>query len=169
MKKEGLKKEAERLIFGALVSVSLFGTVMIHASGADTELSAEYVQYCREAGQAYHICPEFLEAVIEQESGGDPDAVGKDGEIGLMQVYPEYHLDRMERLGMHNLFDPRENIFVAADYLSELFFEYGDAGTALMAYNGTGDVAERGGRGDYTGYAVEVMERARQLERMHGK
>lgn len=139
------------------------------AGGADTSLPPEYIQYCEEAGRAYNICPELLEAVIEAESGGNPYAVGAAGEIGLMQVYPEYHMERMGRLGVSSLSDPKGNIFVGADYLAELFLEYGDAGTVLMLYNGTENAEGRGSAGDYTEYAESVLGRSAQLERLHKK
>lgn len=110
-----------------------------------------------------------MEAVIEEESGGNPDAVGKAGEIGLMQIYPQFHLERAKRLGARNLFDPKGNIFVGADYLAELLLEHGDVGTALMAYNGVKDAAERGKTGDYTDYARNILKRSEHLERLHGK
>ena len=141
----------------------------MHAAWADTELPKEYISYCEQIGQSYHICPELIEAVIEEESGGDPDAVGDAGEIGLMQVYPRYHRVRAEHLGVYNLFDPHGNILVGTDYLSELFKEYEDMGTVLMIYNGTDEARERGRKGNYTNYAKRIIERAEQLERIHTK
>ena len=155
--------------FAALLLALFFIAIKIHAGEADTELPAEYIQYCEEIGQAYHICPELLEAVIEEESGGNPDAVGAAGEIGLMQVYPKYHRMRAGHLNVYDLSDPEGNILVGADYLAELFKEYGDIGTALMVYNGVLDAEERGKRGSYTDYAEKVMKRAAQLERLHKK
>lgn len=164
-----VKEAAEGGVFGILILFMLLAAIEVNACGADIEISQEYIQYCEEIGQAYHICPELLEAVIETESNGDPDAVGELGEIGLMQIYPKYHMDRAERLGVGCLFDPKGNILVGADYLAELFEEYGDAGTVLMVYNGTKDAAERGRRGDSTDYAEKVTKRAAQLERLHKK
>lgn len=163
------KEILEGAAAGVLLVSVFCGVVKINAAGADTELPQEYIQYCEQAGQAYSLCPELLEAMIETESGGNPDAVGQAGEIGLMQIYPEYHISRAERLGVTYLFDPQGNILVGADYLAELFLEYGDAGTVLMVYNGVGDAAERGERGDYTEYAEDVLKRTEQLERLHGK
>lgn len=164
-----VKEAAEGAVFGLLVLFMLLAVIEVSAYGADTELPQEYIQYCEEIGQAYHICPELLEAVIETESNGDPDAVGELGEIGLMQIYPEYHMDRAERLGVGCLFNPRGNILVGADYLAELFEQYEDPGTVLMVYNGIEDATERGRRGDSTDYAEKVMKRAAQLERLHKK
>lgn len=147
----------------------VFATVEIRAAIPKPELKTEYVTYCEEVGQAYNICPELLQAIIEQESGGDPDAVGDYGEIGLMQVYPMFHQERMWAMGIYNLTNPKDNIKVGANYLAELFREYGDTGTVLMAYNGVRDAEQRGSRGYYTEYALGIMERAAELERLHKK
>lgn len=167
--KSAAKEAAEGIALAMLFAGMAFGTVKIRAALPKPELPKEYIYYCEEAGQAYNICPELLQAVIEAESGGDPDAVGEAGEIGLMQVYPMYHQGRALHLSVYNLFDPEGNILVGADYLAELFSEYGDIGTVLMAYNGTEDAAERGKNGDYTEYARKIMKRAAELERIHEK
>ena len=167
--KSAAKEAVEGIALGLLFAGAVFGTVKIGAALPKPELPKEYIYYCEEAGQAYNICPELLMAIIETESGGDPDAVGEAGEIGLMQVYPAYHQGRALHLSVYNLFDPEGNVLVGADYLAELFSEYGDVGTVLMAYNGTADAEERGNRGEYTEYAEKIMERASELERLHEK
>lgn len=98
MKRRIMEEMIKWTVLGMAVPAMVFGAAEVSARGAKKEIPEEYIQYCQEAGAEYQICPELLEAVIEQESGGDPDAVGRAGEIGLMQVYPQYHLDRMERL-----------------------------------------------------------------------
>lgn len=167
--KKFLKEAAESVALGIMIAGMLFGAVKINAAGIDTDLPGEYQQYCEEIGQAYGICPELLEAIIEEESGGDPDAVGSAGEIGLMQVYPKYHMNRAESLGVYSLFAPHGNILVGADYLAELFAKYEDVGTVLMVYNGTKDALVLGGEGKYTDYAKDIMKRTEQLERLHSK
>ena len=86
-----------------------------------------------------------------------------------MQVYPKYHMERAEWLGIYSLFNPKDNILTGADYLSELFEEYQDMGTVLMVYNGTADAVELGEQGKYTDYAKQIMKRTEQLERLHKK
>lgn len=163
-------KEAAKGVPVVILAMVLFiGIAEVNARGTDAGLPQEYISYCEKIGQAYHICPELLEAVIETESGGNPDAVGDLGEIGLMQVYPKYHMNRAEHLKVYNLFEPYGNIIVGTDYLAELFQEYEDVGTALMIYNGTKDAVDRGRRGDYTDYAEKIMKRCEQLERLHEK
>lgn len=166
-------EKLDRVIIGvsaiATVGMLLGMAATARAESADAAISEEYIRYCEDAGGRYNICPELLEAIIEQESGGNPDAIGQAGEVGLMQIYPKYHRERMGRLDIYSLYDPEGNILVGADYLSELFREYEDIGTVLMVYNGSKDAIQRVDRADYTDYALKIMKCTEQLERMHGK
>jgi hypothetical protein len=84
----------------------------------------------------YEIPVELVLAVIEKESNFKADAVSKAGAIGLMQVIPEHHEPRMKQLKCTDLFDPKKNITVGMDFLSELLEKYkGDKHKALTAYN----------------------------------
>lgn len=107
-------------------------------------------------------------AIIERESGGRADAVNGDCK-GLMQINEKWHTDRMERLGVTDLYDPYGNILVGVDYLAELAAEYDDLYTVLMIYNGTSNAVERGENGDWTDYAKGIVNRSMELERMYGK
>lgn len=132
----------------------------------DTYLSEEIQGYCIEIGEEYGICPELLMSIIETESHGQTD-VESGGCVGLMQISQRWHTDRMERLGVTDIFDERSNILVGADYLSELRGKYGDVATCLMVYNGTSDAVERGESGDLTQYATNILERSTELEEIH--
>ena len=83
---------------------------------ADTYISEEYQAYCEEIGEMYCVCPEFLMAMIETESSGNPNATNGTCK-GLMQVSEKWHKDRMARLGVKDIYDPYGNILVATDYL----------------------------------------------------
>lgn len=163
------KKRKQSILFLVLIVMLCLTTQFKpQAEGADTCIAPEYVAYCEEIGAQYGICPELLEAIIEAESSGNARAQNG-GCKGLMQMNVKYHGDRMERLGVTDIYDARGNILVAADYLAELFGEYGDMGTVLMVYNGSSNALERGERADYTEYAEKIMKRSEQLERLHGK
>ena len=74
-----------------------------------TEMSIsqnEINQICEEVGNKYCICPELLEAMCQVESNNNPNAVGKLGDTGLMQIIPKYHTAEMKQLGVTNLKDP---------------------------------------------------------------
>lgn len=155
------------IILAGLIIVLLFATSKSRASD-DTYIDIDLIEYCNEVGEEYGVCPELLEAIIETESSGRADAVNGSCK-GLMQVNESSHKDRMKRLGISNIYDKRGNIIVATDYLLELFEKYEDVGTVLMVYNGTSNAVKRGEQGDYTQYAQKIMQRSRELERLHGK
>lgn len=144
--------------------------VEIDTSGIEeTYISKEIQDICVEVGNMYGICPEFLMAIIEAESSGNPHAVNG-GCKGLMQIYEKYHLDRMKRLGIKDIFDTYGNILVGADYLHELFSNYDDPGMVLMTYNGDSRAdAYWNGNGNLSEYANKVLTRSADLERLHGK
>ena len=74
----------------------------------------------------------LLRAVIGQESAFHPCAVSSKGAQGLMQLMPEV----ASRLGVKDIFDPKQNVEAGAQYLKELLDKYkGDLSRALAAYN----------------------------------
>lgn len=157
-----------RKVFLALILVFLI-PIKVYAND-DTYISDTAYNVCVEYGEEYNICPEFLMAVIEKESGGQADA-RNDGCIGLMQINAKWHKDRMERLGAKDLYDEEQNIHVAVDYLSELFEKYEEAYLVLMCYNmGEYKAQQLFDKGIYeSNYAISICERAEELERLHGK
>lgn len=121
------------------------------------------------AGHAYGICPEFLQAIAWQESRWQP-AASAGGCEGLMQVAACWHSDRMARLGVTDLYDPEENMLVAADYLAELFGRWEDPAMVLMVYNGDSSAQHYWETGEgISDYALQILELSEQLEREHGK
>ena len=155
-------------ILSLVLLIALF-TNSISISAEGEFLPEEYIQYTEEIGEMYGICPEFIQAVIETESGGDPRA--NNGIcFGLMRIYPKYHGERMARLGVNNLYDPYSNILVGTDYLAELFEEYEDPYLVLMVYNmGDSKAISLFDKGTYSEYAVSICERSAELERLHSK
>ena len=122
-----------------------------------------------QAGEEFGICPEFLQAVawVESRYGEDAESGGCSG---LMQVSERWHRERMDRLGVSDLYDPAGNMRVAADYMAELFERYGDPGMVLMVYNGDSGAARYQDTGEgLSDYAAAVLEMAAELERRHGK
>ena len=85
---------------------------------------------CRE----YDVDYETILAIIEKESGYKWDAKSAVA-YGYMQIIPEYHYDRMERLHVSDIRDPYGNIKIGIDYLAELVEKYnGNYDKALTAY-----------------------------------
>lgn len=134
----------------------------------DTYIESQYQKYCVEIGEMYGICPELLMAMIETESSGNPYAANGTCK-GLMQVSEKWHKERMERLGVKDIYDPYGNILVATDYLMELAEEYEDIGIVLDVYNGNSKAMQNAENGVLSEYAAKILCRAEMLERIHGK
>ena len=161
------------IIVATAVMVCLYisGLTVEAATGRNTKTISEkqLIEFTEEIGQQYNICPELLQAIAERESSLRIYATNGTCK-GLMQIREKWHRDRMERLGVTNIYDGYSNILLAADYLAELAQENGDLYYVLMRYNMKKSTADKlYEAGEYTDYAVEIAERAAELERLHGK
>lgn len=93
---------------------------------------AEFAPLIEAAANKYSLDPALLHAVIRAESGYNPDAVSNKGAAGLMQLMPA----TASRFGVHDRFDPQENIEGGARYLSTLLGMFpSDVKLAVAAYN----------------------------------
>ncbi len=156
-------------LIAVIIVLCLYGIML--SLDVKAETMDDWEEYIEEVCEEYGICPELVQAVIEQESSWDPKAENK-GCIGLMQLDPIFHGERMRRLGITDLKDPYDNILAGVDYLAELFRQYQDVYAVLMFYN-AGYSREYGllayEQGKYSDYAIEVSARAQELERRSGK
>lgn len=121
-----------------------------------------------ELGEAYNICPELIQAICWRESRFQPD-VENGGCVGIMQVSPKWHKERMDRLGVTDLTDTRQNMTVAVDYLSELIKDEEDMEEALMRYHGESRIQERLDAGEMSAYVESVLTLSAELEQRNGK
>lgn len=166
MLKRTLKLYLISIIMTAIGSILI--TMAVHAKEL-AEVPEEVIAISEELGAQYNICPELLQSIGFCESGYRADAVNGDC-IGIMQISEKWHKDRMKRLGVTNLFDIRQNMTVAADYLAELAEKYEDVAVALMVYNGDSGANEvLSGTGNISRYAEKVLELSAALEELHGK
>ena len=102
--------------------------------------STRFAEYIRTASNHFNIDPALVEAVIQVESGFDPNAVSKKGATGLMQLMRKTarHHDVIDR------FNPRENIYAGVEHLSELMKRFdGQLPLVLAAYNAGSSAVER--------------------------
>ena len=134
-------------------------------------LEEEYQRYLLELAGEKEIDPRLILAVMFVESSFDAATVGDDGKsYGLMQVQPKWHGERMERLGVTDLLNPRQNAAVGVDYLAELIEKYGDEEMALVAYNAgpTGAYENWFCRGIYSSdYSQKVMAEKEKICLLH--
>ncbi len=82
------------------------------------------------ASSAYGVPPSILSNLVAVESGGNPYAVSGAGAIGYTQLMP----NTAASLGV-NPWDPAANVYGGANYLSQLYGQYGSWPAALSAYN----------------------------------
>lgn len=133
------------------------------------EVPPEVSDISKELGTQYDICPELIQAICFKESSFCPDAENS-GCVGMMQVSPEWHKDRMDRLGVSDLLDTGSNMLVGTDYLAELIGKYEDVSVALMIYNGDSSAEDAlNGSADVSAYADEILSISAELERENGK
>lgn len=98
--------------------------------------------YIEETAESYGISPILVKAIIEVESGGDANAIGDGGNsLGLMQIQPRYHAQRLKE--GESLLDPKVNVRVGCEILSEIMAKYGTLDEALMVYNAGHDTGDR--------------------------
>ena len=100
------------------------------------------------AARANGLEPEYLWAIMRQESGYDPEAVSYADAIGLLQMLPSSSERLARRLGVaferDMLFDPAWNIRLAAKYNGGLHARFGGiAPLALAAFNAGAHNARR--------------------------
>lgn len=106
--------------------------VILYDIPLDDDLQRHIWEECQKRGAPYEV----VLGIIRKESNYEADVVGDYGRsVGLMQIQPRWHKERMEYLGCLNMMDPYANVTVGIDILAELLSEYQTTEMALMVYN----------------------------------
>jgi soluble lytic murein transglycosylase-like protein len=151
------------LIVFALMLALISGSIITYGSSGNDFVRPDLIPTIKSVSEQYSVSPELVEAMIEAESGGI-STVRNGSCIGLMQVSTKWHTDRAQRLGV-DLNTDEGNIMAGVDYLMELAEESDDLYYVLATYNGQSDAAE----GKANDYADKILNRAYELEVIHGK
>lgn len=116
---------------------------------AETPKQKDYIE---ETAESYGISPKLVKAIIEVESGCDANAIGDNGDsLGLMQIQPRYHAQRLKE--GESLLDPKVNVRIGCEILSEIMTEYGTLDEVLTVYNAGHDTGSR----EYANRVYEEM------------
>lgn len=107
--------------------------------GAET--ARDFAHYIVAASKQTNLNLAVLLALIRIESGFNPDARSSKGALGLTQVVPKWHEDRIKTarrdLGIYSLYEPRLNIHVGAQILRSFIDASSDLREGLLRYNGS--------------------------------
>lgn len=153
----------KRLLKLFICSLSLSAMIFSNVFAGQINMQEESA-YISQVSSTYNLDERLVKAVIMTESSGRTDALSSSGCMGLMQISPRWHADRMARLGVNDLYDTHGNILVGCDYLSDLINSYGDIGFALMVYNqGYNSAKETFDTSGYSGYAQNVLSKMNEF------
>ena len=97
-----------------------------------TAAKAPFRDLIESAAARYSVDADLITSVIAAESNFNPRAISRRNARGLMQLLPP----TAARLGVRDIFDPRENIDAGTRYLRDLLVLYkNDLALTLAAYN----------------------------------
>jgi hypothetical protein len=106
-------------------------------------MQAPYGQLIQTSAKKYGVDADLVFSVIAAESNFDPQAISHRGARGLMQLLPS----TANRLGVKDIFDPRQNIDAGTRYLRDLLALYqGDLALTVAAYNAGPGAVQKYGR-----------------------
>lgn len=159
-------EDANYNTFGRILNSKLSPDKAINPTTADrTRLEAMVQRQAQKAG----LDPELVKAVVQAESGFNPNAVSQAGAKGLMQLMPE----TAQSLGVRSILNPTQNVEGGTRYLKSLMDRYQSVPLALAAYNaGPGAVDRYGGIPPYREtqtYVQRVLQYQQQYEARAGE
>ena len=94
--------------------------------------AAQYLTIINQQAAANNVPRNLILAIISVESGGNPNAIGASGSLGLMQLKAA----TARQYGASNALDPASNIAAGARYLHALLTRYnGNTTLAVAAFN----------------------------------
>src|SRR4030095_6654127 len=116
-------------------------------------------------GQRHGLDPTLILAVIAVESRFNPIAESEQGAVGLMQIVPRFHMDKInagvdagsDAGGAPSFLPPRANIAIGTRILKDSIRRGGGEAAGLQLYNGSFDDESRA-------YANRVQAERRRLE-----
>ena len=119
--------------------------------------AADVVRTAFREGGRHGLDPMLILAVIAVESRFNPFAASEQGALGLMQVVPRFHKDKLPDDGAPAMLRPEANIVLGTRILKDSIRRGGSDEAGLQLYNGAYDDETRA-------YANRVMTERRRIE-----
>lgn len=172
------KSKTETLIYGRSADGKIFyGDMSVSYESEDTlfvplgvPLDSDVQEFIYYLSKGYNIDFTFVMAIIQQESGYQPDAVSNTDDYGLMQINKVNHGYITDEIGVTNYLDPYENVRAGMFILRKLFEKYETPEKVLMAYNlGESGAKALWDKGVFeTNYSKSVQRIQSELNNMKG-
>ena len=149
------------------ISIMLILSCGSRSAAGDYVIPDEVQAAADKYAEEYGISSEILVATMRYESCYIP-TVENGNCKGLMQVNVKVHKERIERLGITDIYDVDSNVHAGADLIAELYEEYGDYGIVLGLYHGEKYAIRNGREGIYSSYTQKVLKKVAELEEQKG-
>lgn len=172
------KPKTETLIYGRAADGKIFdGDMSVNYESEDTlfvplgvPLDSDVQEFIYYLSKGYNMDFTFVMAIIQQESGYQPDAVSNTDDYGLMQINKVNHGYITDEIGVTNYLDPYENVRAGMFILRKLFEKYETPEKVLMAYNlGESGAKALWDKGIFeTNYSKSVQQIQSELNSMKG-
>src|SRR5215469_8133156 len=126
-----------RIAPGRSENIEALASVIARKYRVSEEATRGLIAAAYREGMRNGLDPLLLIAVIAVESRFNPIAQSDGGAVGLMQVIPRYHADKLDASAGAAVLDPHTNIHVGARILKEYISRGGNEVAGLQLYNGS--------------------------------
>lgn len=132
----------------------------------DVPLSDSLQRYIYEICADENVSVTLVMAMIEHESGFDPEAVSPTDDYGLMQINAVNHEWLKEEYRCADMMNPYQNVFCGISIISSYIDKYGELDKALMAYNMGNYGAQKAWKNGVTSiaYSEEILSLMKEYE-----
>lgn len=132
----------------------------------DVPLSDSLQRYIYEICADENVPVTLVMAMIEHESGFDPEAVSPTDDYGLMQINAVNHEWHKEEYRCADMMNPYQNVFCGISIISSYIDKYGELDKALMAYNMGNYGAQKAWKNGVTSiaYSEEILSLMKEYE-----
>jgi len=122
-------------------NLGCYGTCRTGVDWDRTPLKVQpFAEEVRAASEVFGVDQALVRAIMHAESWFEPEAVSSAGAQGLMQLMPA----TQQRFGVHDAFDPLQNITAGVEYLAWLIDEFDrDLSRVIAAYNAGENAVKR--------------------------